>query len=385
MLDLGLPIDADDSAITWVPPVTGFTDPARCALVVSHGHPDHYGLIDRRPNGVRVYAGAATRRILREAQFFTRLGADIPAGLPLEDRKPFRHGPFTVTPYLVDHSAFDSYSLLVEAGGKRLLYSGDFRAAGRKSALYERFIDEPPRDVDVLLLEGTTLGRPSGQKTTEQDVEERCVDLFRHTRGVVLACYSAQNIDRVVTLHRAARRSGRKLVLDLYGAEMARATGRPDSIPQADWGSINTYAPVNQRIRVKQTGQFDRMRRIRSRRLYPEDLADRARGLVLTFRLSMAREITAAHCLDGASVLWSMWPGYLDRPSGARLRAWCGDEGLPLSVSHASGHAAPDDLRRYARAVSARQVVPVHTEHPDRFSPAISNTHVRRDGEWWEV
>ena len=46
----------------------------------------------------------------------------------LRDLVPLRLGPFTVTPYLVDHSAFDSYAVLVEVAGRRLFYSGDVRA-----------------------------------------------------------------------------------------------------------------------------------------------------------------------------------------------------------------------------------------------------------------
>ena len=62
------------------------------------------------------------------------MGAMIqPAGL-LADRKPFELRPFTITPFLVDHSAFDAYALLVEAGGRRLFYSGDLRGHGRNAA-----------------------------------------------------------------------------------------------------------------------------------------------------------------------------------------------------------------------------------------------------------
>lgn len=43
----------------------------------------------------------------------------------MSDGQALMLGPFTVTPLLVDHSAFESYALLVEAGGRRLLYSGD--------------------------------------------------------------------------------------------------------------------------------------------------------------------------------------------------------------------------------------------------------------------
>ena len=107
----------------------------------------------------------------------------------------------------------------------------------------------------------------------------------------MLACYSGQNINRMVTLHRAAPgRAGRNLVLDLYGADIARATGRLDTIPQGDWDNVHIYIPQSQRVLVKQARQFERSARVRSRRLYPEDLSSRAGELVMTFRGSMRRE-----------------------------------------------------------------------------------------------
>lgn len=70
---------------------------------------------------------------------------------------PFEVGPFRITPYLMDHSAYDAHGLLVEAAGKRLFYSGDFRGHGRKAKMFEQFLADPPPDVDLLLMEGTTL------------------------------------------------------------------------------------------------------------------------------------------------------------------------------------------------------------------------------------
>ena len=60
-------------------------------------------------------------------------------------------GPLRVTPWLVDHSGYDAYSLLIEAGGRRLLYSGDIRATGRKAGTLDA-IAAGARGVDVLLL-----------------------------------------------------------------------------------------------------------------------------------------------------------------------------------------------------------------------------------------
>src|SRR3954447_25133444 len=106
----------------------------------------------RHTPSVPVYLGEATQRILREAAFFTRAGGELPAAGHLGDPLPLQLGPFTVTPYLMDHSAFDAYALLVEAGERRLLYSGDLRGHGRKATLFERLLREPSADVDTLLL-----------------------------------------------------------------------------------------------------------------------------------------------------------------------------------------------------------------------------------------
>jgi ribonuclease J len=254
-------------------------------VVISHAHPDHYGLAGQLPDAVPVFMGAATARILRESQFFTPMGLDREPAELLADREPLVVGPFTITPFLVDHSAFDAYALLVEADGRRLFYSGDIRAHGRKASLFYRLVDEPPEGIDVLLLEGTRLGRQptEDEAVGEAEVEERCVELFRHTDGLVLAAFSMQNVDRLVTLYRAALRSDRHLVLDLYGAAVARESAR---VPQAGFDRLEFFVPQAQRVKIKRSGQFERVNLIHKERLYPEQLVDQSEQLVVSFRPS---------------------------------------------------------------------------------------------------
>jgi ribonuclease J len=143
------------------------------------------------------------------------------------DGVPLDVGPFRITPFLIDHSAYDSYALEIQSGGKTLFYSGDLRAHGRKAALFERLVSRAPRHVDALLLEGSSIGRlPAGDRfPTEEELEVSLAEFAAQTRGAVLVCASAQNIDRVVTVYRAALRSRRVLVIDLYGAVILAATG----------------------------------------------------------------------------------------------------------------------------------------------------------------
>lgn len=255
VIDVGRPLEADAAPDVELPPVPGLAerDPSLLGVLVSHPHPDHYGLLEAVEPSIPIYMGEGAQRILNAAALFTRGINPLRACAFLRDRELLEIGSFRITPYLMDHSAFDAYVLLVEAGGARLMYSGDLRAHGRKSRLFERFIAQPPSGIDTLLLEGTHVrdGGDAVPVSTERDVEQRCVEVMRQTDGIILACYSPQNIDRVVSLFRAAKRAGRRLVLDLYAAEVARATGRMDTIPQAGWEQVRVFVPLSQRLRVR--------------------------------------------------------------------------------------------------------------------------------------
>ncbi len=378
-LDLGLPLEPEGEAVA-LPPAIVAAHPQ--AVLVSHGHPDHYGLAEALGPEVPVYIGAATAAILKEAAFFTPLGLERETRT-FGDRGAFRLGDFEVTPFLVDHSAFDAYAFLVEADGHSVFYSGDLRLHGRKGALVERLLANPPQ-ADVLLLEGTTISRPADPSAPrdEREVEERCVEVFGKAEGMALACYSPQNIDRLVTVFRAALRSGRSLVLDLYAASIAAATGLA-SIPQKDWDRVRVYVPQAQRVRVKRSREFSRVEALGSSRIYTDELAAVPSNWVMTFRQSMGSELDRAGCLIGARALWLMWPGYLDCDYSAR--DWFESNKIPLSVAHASGHATVADLQRLACAIAASHVVPIHTDAAARFSGLFENVERHADGEWWDL
>jgi len=333
--------------------------------------------------------GAATARILAEAAFWSKGWTVRPAG-HLSHREPFSIGPFTLTPFLNDHSAFDAYSLLVEAEGRRLFYTGDIRGHGRKAAIFEDLLRRPPSGIDVLLMEGTNVspehGAPPARAMTEQELELNLVREFRDCPRIVLVCYSAQNIDRMVTLYRATLKSERNFVMDLYGASVATATGT-ESIPRpgGHWDRVRVYVPPNQRRKVKVAGQFDRVEAIRPFRVFEEDLARSPANYVLTFRADSMAFLERAGVLTGARAVWSMWPGYLDEPSGVRLRQRLQAAGIPLTIQHTSGHASITDLQRLAGAIDARTVVPIHSFGGPRYAELFDNVVVHPDGVWWEV
>lgn len=352
--------------------------------MISHPHLDHYGLAN--DIAAPIVMGAAAWRILAEASFFT--GGVLPASPHwfLRDREPLTIGPFTIIPYLNDHSAFDACSLLIQADGRQLFYTGDFRAHGRKRALFDRLLRERPH-ADVLLMEGTNIRRGVDVETcgpSEYDVEVGVAELSGNTRGMILAAFSPQNIDRLVTFFRAAKRSGRELVLDLYGATIAAVTGT-STIPQSSWDGVRVFLPRSQRARVIEERAFARTDAVRASRIFAEELRDRASELIVLFRGSMARELASADCLDHAHLVWSMWPGYLGDESGTALQQFLRRRGIPMSTIHSSGHASARDLRRLVEAFASARVVPIHSYAGDPFGELFPRVERRQDGDWWQA
>lgn len=390
ILDLGRPLWATSADDVPLPAAEGLTshDPTLCGIVISHPHLDHYGLLARVSTEVPVFIGAEASSLLKAASFFSPVSAEIEPTGHLAHGESLTAGPFTITPYLNDHSAFDAYSLLIQCDSRRVFYTGDIRGHGRKGTLFEALVADPPRGVDVMLMEGTHVRSDPATDgdifETEADLETRFVDVLKATTGAVAVLGSAQNIDRLVTVYRAARRSGRQLVVDLYGATVAAATR--STIPQLGFPDLRVYVPQRQRVLVKDSGEFGRVKELGQARVFPEELASAPSRYVFYVPSSVVFELCRSGALDstGAAV-WSLWSGYLRDGSGKRLQQFLAERSIPFSTIHTSGHASVVDLQRLVEAVRPGRLVPMHSEATSRFVELFPNVERHDDGEWWDV
>lgn len=384
VLDIGLPLNDDKNVAT--PDISGLTSPddSLMGIFISHPHPDHYGLLEKITEPVPVYMGEASRRIIDVSAFFTplpSLGNVVPH--VYKDRQSIQIGPFTVTPFRIDHSAYDSHCLLIEAGGKRLFYSGDIRGHGRNSHLYDDIIQNPPEKINVLICEGTQIGRnPDFAFPDENSVANRIVEIFEETEGMSLVWCSSQNIDRLVSIWNACQRSGRKLILDMYTAEIIRAAD-DDALPKSGKDGVTVFLPSSQRQKIIQEEAFHISNRYKAHRIYPEALAEAASWTVMIFRPSMLRDLERAECLDGASLISSVWSGYIHRSKKEldQMKAL----GIERTHIHTSGHATVDEIRQFVNAIPANRIVPIHLEDRDGFAALSERVETKNDHEWWEV
>ncbi|MBI5318865.1 MBL fold metallo-hydrolase [Bradyrhizobium sp.] len=390
LLDLGLPLNEPDLSVARLPDVVGLESGSAdlLAIVLSHGHRDHWGLVPKANSAIPVVMGTAAEAVLGAAAAFIPGGVALKASQYLVSDKTLTIGPFKITPHIVDHSGFDAYALEVEGGAKRLFYSGDLRAHGRKGGLFERLVRNPPREIDVMLMEGSSLGRLAIDQAfpSEKDLEQQFLDRFNRTSGIALVACSAQNIDRVVTVYRAAKRAGRTLLVDAYAAEVLSATGY-DTIPKPEhgWSNIAVHIPQAQRIQLVRSGIASLVDRYREFRVWPEQIRDNASQLVMLFRGWMMRDLERADALSGARVIWSQWDGYLADGAGARLKNECETRNIPFETIHTSGHASVPDLKRLAAAIAPGRLIPIHTFGREAFPGLFDNVMLAEDGEWIDL
>lgn len=360
LLDAGRPLDAPDGPLEALLPHTLDTDRPVDGLLLSHPHQDHHGLLGALPATWPVHCGAAAEKLIRLTAGI--LGTAPPQRFhPWTSGRRFELGPFAVTPWLTDHSAFDAYMLQVEVAGRRLLYSGDFRVHGRKSALVRRLIERPPGSIDLLLMEGTNLGSDKPW-SGEDALEQRFRSLFSATAGRVFVSWSAQNIDRTVTLYRACKASGRTLVVDLYTAEVMETLAGHGRLPRPGWPGLKVVVTQAFSRLYRETGRGDFVERMARHGIAADRLAETPSRWVIMTRPSLIRDYARKGVVPDPNDAWcwSLWHGYLANEGGRRVRDWFEAGRCPATHLHTSGHASPAHLREFAAAIAPRILVPIH-------------------------
>jgi ribonuclease J len=404
VLDLGLPLvtatrepfdaqaalrkSAEDlRADGTLPRVAGLFTPdhsAPDAILLSHAHLDHIGLVHFSRPEIPVYATRGTSKMmLAGAVFAGRPGLDRGRHRVILAGEPFAVNDLTVTPFAVDHSTFGSVAFLLEAGGKTLLYSGDLRTHGRKPGMARALLERvSPKAIDVFLTEGTHLGGEAASGISEFDLEEQVVELTRTDPGLVLAAFSPQDVDRVVTFYRAGRRTGRTFVADAYTAFVLRQVAGESHIPR----------PTRDKgIRVFHNAAFRRKRAGRLRALFEPDRIDLPEilsapaGHLMVFRPSMTDLDFGGTLPDRVRVIYSYWLGYLGNADWVDLRDRVGRANGDFVPAHASGHIHVNDLLALVRAVGARAIIPVHTFEPQILATHFPNIVLLADGQAYEV
>lgn len=307
----------------------------------THYHMDHIGLISEIHPDIPIYLGRDGIQIYRKFNDHIK-GKDseaIKRLRPYEMYKKTVHGDISITAFPADHSAYGSAMLLIEAEGKKILHTGDFRLHGFRAKATLNVIRELVGNVDLLITEGTNISNQYYGTRNEYELQQWIKEVVHSNKYVFVLCPST-NIDRIASFYNAAP-MGRYFLCDQYQKDILSVVKESTN---SKW-----Y-------------QFDKAL------TYGENLKLHDRGFVMLVRANSSfLEIASRY--PEAILIYSMWKGYLDsgNPSLTEFVKPFKENGR-MRILHTSGHATRGDLVAFIKRINPKQgVIPIHTDNADEF------------------
>lgn len=357
ILDVG--VELDEGNDYDVPQINGlFYGRAHYdAVFLSHYHSDHIGLANKILKGIPIYMGKKAFEIIKASNQYRNIKMDFVPEF-MRNGEEVIIGDMKVVPISCDHSAFDSYMLLIESGGEKALYTGDFRANGRGA--FEEILKKLPQ-VDTIIIEGTVLSRDYKERNMEEEkLEEIGVSAIRSSTAPCFIYCSATNIDRLITARNIARRTERIFLEDIYTAQMAACSGVPEIIPtQGEVYAFLTYGGDKEYSALKQFSYAKIGRDAIARKQF-----------LMTVRPSMRNyleRLSEKISFKGGILFYALWKGYQESSYVKEFIDFMQSKDVKIHTLHTSGHADSQTIEELIAHVSPKTIIPVHTENAGYF------------------
>ncbi len=350
-----------------------YVEPEFDAVVLSHFHSDHTGRIEFIDPKIPVYCGETTS-LIHDA-YNTSTGSPL-HGHPIKKFRTGDHfniGPMEFHPIHVDHSIPGAYGFVIHTSDGTIAYTGDFRFHGPAGFMSRDFVDSARREKPKLLLtEGTRVGPgDDAANMSETAVKKEALKMVKETRSLVFSTFRGNDVDRVNTFFDACQETGRRLVVSMKVALLLEklAADRRLRIPCVG-RDVDVY------LRRKKTGKFDDTdyyaweRPFISKGLTADDIRRRQGEVFLHLEAWNFPELIDIKPDRGGTYIHAATEAYNEEGEKEEtlIRNWVDHVGFHYAQLHASGHAPGGEVGKLVGSISAKKVVPIHTEHPELFS-----------------
>ena len=311
-------------------------------ILFTHYHGDHIGMLEAVLPKIPLYIGKVAKEIYYIYQQRVKKGTleKIKNMRTFEGGESFNIGDISITPIMVDHSAYDSYMFLIESNGKKILHTGDFRLHGFRGKGVIPAIKKYVGKIDLLITEGTSLSRESSKSMSEYELQNRAKELLKKYKYAFILC-SSTNIDRLGAFHEATPR-GKYFICDKYQKEIL-------DVVKNTVGHLSPLYSFNKVLS------------------YGKNLNIENQGFCMPIRSGKAFEelikyYQSKHSNDTV-VIYSMWKGYLKQNNNSVNNLLDGFSNIEML--HSSGHATIDDIKKIIEIVKPKKgIIPIHTENP---------------------
>ena len=239
---------------------------------------------------------------------------------------------------------------VIEAEGKSILYTGDFRMHGLRQHVLEKLVKTYIGEVDVLITEGTSLSGDANERISEAAVLDDISSYIQDGKYVFVMC-SSTNIDRIMGIWQNMP-TDKVLICDAYQKRIL------------DTVINNVYYESSLYRRHDSPLVIDKGR-------YPKYYMEH--GFVSLVRgtenfISKIKEFPK----DDVRIIYSMWIGYIEENLALKELL----DTYPSYICHASGHVSKDDLVQFIEMVDPDIVIPVHTDIPEKLKRILLNRNV---------
>lgn len=387
-------------------------------ILFTHYHGDHYGLYREIPENMDMYIGETAKEIVsvvaktlfevsREEDVKNIAESNVKK---ISSMKTYRHGEpvfktgkIQVTPIMTDHSAIDAYMFLIQAEGKKFLFTGDFRdhgIASENNRFWETIEKCVPEGIDILITEGTMMTRDEEAKQnivhTEEELGVKAMEEFKKC-DYNFVLVSSTNLDTIMELYRNT--SLRKMfVVDAYQAEIMLTAMKlqKDLFQKYDAQEIKKdefYKPIyiigKRRHGTDQVYlNSDKREKLKEMAagIHPEfrvGYADyekmKERGFVMLIRQNRYRQ-NYENCFEEAirefsdkktQLIYSMWKGYIKGDKADKDIVYLTNLFPNKSELHTSGHAYVETIAKLIKTVKPKKVIPMHTEFAKGFREKV--------------
>lgn len=335
------------------------------AVIFTHYHKDHIGLMEYIAPKVPLYIGEEAREIYLQAKSTESepsLLKRIETMHTYKDGVSFQVGDIRITPILTDHSAFDAYMLLIEGEGKAILHTGDFRLHGIKGDSVLPKLSQYRRKIDVMITEGTNLSYKNPITCPEEDLGRAAEILMERFAYTFVLC-GQTDFDRIAVFHKAAEKK-EKFFCDLHQMKLL------ENIKEESKEAFPLYGFERAEIYLQQPAEI------------PESFC------MMVRKEKAFQEIVKPYTEkypEKSLMIYAVPEGYLKKHKSAIEKIF---GGFPYQIKlHTSGHASEEAIWAAAQTVQPKKVIPIHTENPEKIRLGSLQNRVvfLEDGDSYDI